>query len=1106
MKKEVVPEVLIERKGLTDQHRKILNAIDSLSPKNYGCLYVPGNPLDRPIPSLAQISRETNIPEKKLIESMKEINDLWGLPSPENLPTNQGICISTGMPYGADEAMIHSLGIQRRLRWDNDMKDYRVTKIHCLDAELGLGTRHANDRALNGERIFRQAMNLNDKLTSVHIQGGIMPEINSFYGKQKHQRTVQIGQSKTGEQASQEEIDLIQYAVKKAGLDITAKDMRNITKEIAGTIDSWQEAARSSAHQLALKLKGIPSWVPVHMYWSYSDDSNLDEQRDVLVQKVRGVMSRSAAATKKLVPLREEYNSLSEEKALLDAERVIVKGLGKYLTKKKVYDVKGQANNALFDSVLERLFIGKGRKPKEGEEIEKLAMESYFDALNQDRTKTREEFFTNWYKTTTHELWKKDATLKSTDKIKAIKEDIDERKVKILQEKTALEDKISEEEQFELALASEKQGGYAWFTKKFAITPTQAKAMDLIAKKDNKSLYTDILIPTLKQVLGNNVNVLLHTDREINVFVPDPEISMKLNGAEPSNDIPLYGDLFGSMPRVNRQRSNEPLMDSFAEMIRKHEGSIATRIKMQTKKPQTYGQFISKDFKRNFAFCNYLFTGHGADGFLHQPKFVVAPTTIDGEFVGEPEIVHYLKLTTRHDVRALSEDMKRGSRGTWDARRLDKGGPTRGIVLFVDHASRNPEPYFVDDKFLEGINDKYGLRISQIESEIAKLQSGFPAAKSKEAKTSIEERLGSLRKEADKVYQEIKPEIKYVLLSNDKHFGSESWPGRPSTTDAVSSSQLVALQEIGFDNLKYSVVTEALHGEQKFKSHDSKRNGWDKDPETFMRNLSFVTKKMKENGASDQKVLETVYELVRQQETSRNIFRSDQQKEMFRLVEQPLFEELMENGIPVFFGAGNHWQASHTEDEANVLASMFDRKYKERGLLQQPLPCNGNSFAIGQILLPSSPGTRIQALVGHKMWHGATEISAFTQQAQRTREDSLYVITADRHHAGMIAQNDKFGILDVGCQPGMMYVSAIGKVTSVRGSVALGYGYNRELMYSARYFLDPVINRVIGWDDRVNVLKPAQSLLRETEKDLSLRHEATKIEQRLPKLKNAIKN
>jgi hypothetical protein len=384
------------------------------------------------------------------------------------------------------------------------------------------------------------------------------------------------------------------------------------------------------------------------------------------------------------------------------------------------------------------------------------------------------------------------------------------------------------------------------------------------------------------------------------------------------------------------------------------------------------------------------------------------------------------------------------------------------------------------------------------------LEKQLGEAKSAEARENIGSKITKLKDRTEQIYQEIRPQMVYALLANDKHFGSESWPGRPSTTDAVSSSQLVALQEIGLNNIKYSVVSEALHGEQRFRSHDSKRNGWDKDPETFMRNLSFVAREMRNNGAKDKEVLETVYEMVRQQEASRNVFRADQQKEMFKRVEQPLFEELMENGIPVFFGAGNHWQASHTEDEANVLASMFDRKYKERGLLQQPLPCNGNSFAIGPVLLPSAPGTRIQALVGHKMWHGETELSIFTQQAQRTRDDSLYVITADRHHAGMIAQNEKYGVLDVGCQPEMMYVASIGKVASVRGTVAMGYGYNRELMYSTRYFLDPVIHRVIGWDDRVNILRPAQSLLNEAEKDLSLRHEAAKIEDRLPRLKEAI--
>ena len=203
--------------------------------------------------------------------------------------------------------------------------------------------------------------------------------------------------------------------------------------------------------------------------------------------------------------------------------------------------------------------------------------------------------------------------------------------------------------------------------------------------------------------------------------------------------------------------------------------------------------------------------------------------------------------------------------------------------------------------------------------------------------------------------------------------------------------------------------------------------------------------------------------------------------------------EMMENKVPLFIGAGNHWmQKKENEDEASVLASMFDRKYQEQKLLKRGQSGSGQGFVYELIELPGEKGP-INAVVAHKMWHGREEISLIGVQATSTREGASYYFTGDRHHYGAIAEMGKMGILDVGKQPTINYRKMIGKSASVRGTIVGGYGGKGELILSTRSYLDPVVDIVSGWDYKMGVLSRSKSLIEAATNDDSVYREMKKI-------------
>ncbi len=1081
------PKVLEERLLINNEDKNVLKAIKDLSPFDTGNLYVVGNDQLREIPTISQIAQKTNIPEEKTKEIIENIRQKWNIPEPENLPTSLGA-------YDKEDALINAIHNQDKLRWNQETGKYRVPKIHYFNSELGLGTLYANNKAFRGEKIFRKAMNLDEKLNSYNIQGGIVPEIMSMYGKAKHQRALHVGLNKTGKEAEQEEINLIRQTLKLSDEKMTDRDWRNLKDYVINTIDSRKEAFKSAGYELGTDLlgKNIPEHTMINLFWSYNDDANLKEEEDLILSSIQKIRNKMKKAAKDLPELEEKHFEIKRELAEKSIEETISSKLYGHLHNEKEelgedFPEKGKE----FQEKIKTFFGKRGKKPEEGKGIKSKARKKYFKSLGIKPNENNISTFENFYSNIKDKFIYDNENLRTWKQINKWRERVNNNFEKLNNNKAKLEDKISELEDYSNAKMTEELEGHAWLTHKVAMTPTEAKVIEMLKKSNYKSLYEDILIPTIKEVTGKDLNIKLHTDREISVFVPDKEYLIKNKGNIKSDALIDEGTIISSLPRTNRQRSNEPLKESFVELQQFQKSKLSEKEKQQQKKPKTYGEFKKRDFGNS----NIYWTSYGADGFRHQPKFEKAPTRIKGEYRTKPKIIDFLKTPTRHDTKKLAELLTKGNERTWPGKRLEKGGTTTGNVLYIEHPDQSKEVMFFDDNFYEKIEEKYGEKIKASEEKISELEWKLKRARVTNSKRKLSQQLRREKNKLNDYYEEIRPDIKNIFLANDMHFGSETWPGRPSSSDATRASQLVALQSIGINNFSYSMITEALHGTLRFGSYDSKRTGHEEDPHSWELKMNYLTKKLTEKNIPAKKLLQYQYYFTKEQNDARPIFQQSQQKALFRDIAQPVFNELLERDIGIFIGAGNHWQGGERgkNDEGEIITNMFDRKYHDRGLIYQP-PCEGNDFSFRPIKLPSNPGYDIQALMTHKMQSGKTEISKMINQAVGTKEEALFAITADRHHPGMVSEKNKFGVLDIGKQPMIEYANKIGKESSVRGTMTVGYGMNRELMYSGRYFLDNVVDPVIGWGNRVEILKKAHSMIEEEMKNASFAREKRRMD------------
>jgi hypothetical protein len=312
-----VPKVLEQRLLINDAERKILKTIEEMSPRDTGNIYVMGNPLNLPVPTLNMLSQKLEDTEKNISKHLENIGKKWGLPEKENLPTGNGV-------WDKEHAYINAIGNQHKLRWDEKLQDYRVPRIHMFSALQSTGTLIANNEAFEGEKIVRQSLGLDEKLNSYHIQDGIMPEIIEIFGKAKNQRALLTGTNKTGKPKDFQELESIKKTLEIEDHRLSDKDWKNIETYVLNTIDSFEEAAKSVAHEHVPLFKNIPEHVDVHLYFGANDFANMKEMENALIAHRRRINNEMEKANKNLHDWRDkladlkydtaEKNSLNKEK------------------------------------------------------------------------------------------------------------------------------------------------------------------------------------------------------------------------------------------------------------------------------------------------------------------------------------------------------------------------------------------------------------------------------------------------------------------------------------------------------------------------------------------------------------------------------------------------------------------------------------------------------------------------------------------------------------------------------------------------------------------------------------------------------------------------
>ncbi|NPE26381.1 hypothetical protein HNV12_00030 [Methanococcoides sp. SA1] len=1075
--------VLRERLGINESDRKLLNVMDEMSPSNNSVIYVTPSIFNRPVPTLKQIADKVGKSKKQVWGQLNKIRKTWDVPTADKLPTSMGV-------FDKEDALVNALTNQHRLRWDDNRGDYRVTKFHLMSAEMGCGQLYTNNRAFEGENIFRKAIGLDDKLNSVHFQGGIMPEMIQIFGKAKNQRALMTGLNKTGTVDNGEELKKVKQILALGDHELTPKDMDNLQNYVINTLGSLDEAAKSVAHEMLPLVENVPEHTPVHMYYSYNDVANMSEIEDTLNVSLRKIHAKMASDTKKLPGWREEHEGLRDDlgKSLID--KLVLERVYFHVNKERSkagddFKDRGAKFGEVVDSAIHRK---DGKETQLFQKFKDRVRKEYKSITGKSISDgAAEEQFKNEFYGVVNQIYNEHVTFGHLQKAH---EKEQEKFGKTYKDISSLEDKINEAEKFENALMVEAEGP-AHFTGHIAITQTESKALQMVKKGDYKRYYTDILIPELKKLSGKDLNIKLHTDSIINVNVPDPQDLIE--GRELTDDSPI-GTTITSFPRTNEQRSNEPLLNSAAELQGFHAGEVSERIKKGKSKPKTVGEFS----KRDFASSDVYWTSWGADGFMQQPRLTIGDTTVRGEYRVKPEIANYMKLPTRHDTSKLGELMVKGNKGTWHAKRMAKGGCTTGNVIYIEHADQSFQPLFIDDMVYEKIADEYGRKYSALENALGRARSKLGQARSKEDKARCGDRVSKINAKIADFNEQIKPKLYNILLENDLHLGASSVPGRPTVMDRIQSSQLAAVQSYGLDGLQFGIMTEVLNGEQAWRSYDSKREGPEgshRTNEQVMRDMSLIRGKMHELGFGESEIVEHTEAFMSEFLESRSQFLPEQQIALARSNVIPINSELMDNGMQLYVGSGNHWMSKKENiSEGDILCNLFNQEYRDQGKLIKSAATTGQAYTYETINMPGVDGKTIPAVVSHKFPSGKTEIGPIPTHLVKTRTHASYGWAADRHHGGLYAEKGKMGALDMGKQPTIVYREMIGKVSSLGGSMVTQYGANGEQIVGARYFVDPVVDGVCGWDHRAGVLKESRSFLEESVKDTSLAMEKKRFD------------
>jgi len=409
-----------------------------------------------------------------------------------------------------------------------------------------------------------------------------------------------------------------------------------------------------------------------------------------------------------------------------------------------------------------------------------------------------------------------------------------------------------------------------------------------------------------------------------------------------------------------------------------------------------------------------IISGNGIGGFRFQQQQKYTENTVIGEERKTPESITHISLPTLLSYEKLI-NLKEKGLNVASVKRFSEGLYASGAVI---HSLRSD---YVEE--LEYIDTSELIKMGELELEIE--------AKEKKLswKNLKEETKDTIRNEIEQLKNKIKINTKSIEISGDVHIGSSNEPGRPTNYDFERATQRYQRQN-GLPDLL--VASEYLHG--------SLKRGFDSDTQYFAdvpsENIDLLNKIKGMNIPSDEKS-DLISRIAENIQSRIPLPRLDLQlKEAKRLV-IPYFKEVLDKGGKVFLVSGNHNNKTNPKyDEAEMLAMVIpdDEKYKENNQL---LIASGIGEQYGSGTIRLENGKKLYS--AHKPFKGVDEVIGAMQQMLNANIDAYIAVFFDLHHGGGGFADGTFFNSANGKEPWMKYVDAIGKTSSVRGSIIFLY-------------------------------------------------------------------
>jgi len=298
--------------------------------------------------------------------------------------------------------------------------------------------------------------------------------------------------------------------------------------------------------------------------------------------------------------------------------------------------------------------------------------------------------------------------------------------------------------------------------------------------------------------------------------------------------------------------------------------------------------------------------------------------------------------------------------------------------------------------------------------------------------------------------------------------------GRPSAIDSIRTTLTNALDKGYPSHIK---MTEMLHGNLKIGQMDTSLQSSKKTIEEQKSDLYYLEKALQNKDITKQEYELMKFFYYKEQENLDVKWRLSDQLSLYVKGPKQALEDMMFHGTRVIMAGGNHLPG-----EVSFLAKVHDPMFKESGLLITiENPGEGKTYS--QVHLNDN----VDADIYHKMWSGSTELSIAFLQAIRTRTKSKVIFTADRHHGGVNISDNKAIYLDFGHQPTNAYVSAIGKCSSLRGSIIAHIPKDGRNIYGGKFITDLVNNPVMAWDEEARILEKMHNLIEKYRRTESLK-------------------